>query len=592
MSPRRRGWLLFGAVAGLALSGRLVQVGLNANQQAHLAETDATYVVAHPSLIETAHGRAILNTRLSSALRHAANAHRVVSESWLLSTVAHVPYLGREVRGADRLAQEAGVLVTQGRKVLTSIESLQAVVSIHGNPASTLKNLSSQIKFAQQRLAHLEAPATGLFGPVGAADLAMHIKIEKLRKDLDLLTAGVTIFNSFFGVSKPTTTLFLGQNNAEMRDQGAVLTLAQVRGSAGRLHVVRSGPVNESVVNTPVSMPATSELFRDYAPTQVWSSVDVGADFSWTGQAASKMYAQSTGVSPTGVVAMDAVTMGQILKVTGPVEIMGLTTPLTYENFADVVLHQLYTMFPRGDQAGRRLLLGRISSAIFERASGSNNVVGLLRVIAAGVAGRHVILWSADAAVEAAVTRVGASGDLGFATQPLTFHVAVEAVGGAKLDPYIRTSLKYVITPDPSGTGAEIELDVTVTNTASRGLAPSYFAGPDGVNTHTPGEYAANVFVWQPNSDLENSSLPDSGGSLRRYSTDVLAQSSQSFSTSLHVTNAQVEGIITLHVVPQPNLVAQNVEVDLQSGSSRVVVARKLLSSSQTVAVTVTTPRS
>ena len=131
-----------------------------------------------------------------------------------------------------------------------------------------------------------------------------------------------------------------------------------------------------------------------------------------------------------------------------------------------------------------------------------------------------------------------------------------------------------------------------MTNTASRGLAPSYFAGPDGVNTHTPGEYAANVFVWQPNSDLENSSLPDSGGSLRRYSTDVLAQSSQSFSTSLHVTNAQVEGIITLHVVPQPNLVAQNVEVDLQSGSSRVVVARKLLSSSQTVAVTVTTPRS
>ncbi len=150
---------------------------------------------------------------------------------------------------------------------------------------------------------------------------------------------------------KSSTALVLPENNAEMRDQGAILSYSLMHIHGSSFTVVQSGTDANINLSTPLSVPSsagTRKWFYGHGvngANEIFESVNSMADFSWSGTTAAAMFQKSTGIKVDDVVALDVPAMAALVKVTGPLSIPGIPEQLTAENFSTVVLHDLYAEY-------------------------------------------------------------------------------------------------------------------------------------------------------------------------------------------------------------------------------------------------------
>jgi hypothetical protein len=100
-----------------------------------------------------------------------------------------------------------------------------------------------------------------------------------------------------------------------------------------------------------------------------------------------------------------------------------------------------------------------------------------VRALASQLGGRHLLLWSSDPVVEAALDTLDATGKVDAVLPRSTFHVAVESVDAAKLAYYVRVRLDYSISLLRDG-GAWVTTSVTQINDAPAGQPASYQPWP------------------------------------------------------------------------------------------------------------------
>ena len=171
-------------------------------------------------------------------------------------------------------------------------------------------------------------------------------------------------------------------------------------------------PTNRLVLDEGVETPP--ELTQNYP----W--LDTGKDFrnlalsprfAQSAEIASRMWPQvPKGEEVDGVLAVDAEALWHIMKVTGPVTVNGTTyTPKTVRY---QLLNGQYKQFPK-DQGDRTDQLGEVARAVFdELESGDWKVGKLATALIDSVAGRHLLLWSADEAEQAGWEAASADGGL------------------------------------------------------------------------------------------------------------------------------------------------------------------------------------
>ena len=572
--PHRTAWLLAGGtflvLAVVLASGWR---DLRAARSRLLSAKEALdQTTGNPGLLDSAAGRATTTRRLDEAIDEVNASRRIIESSWALRISTIVPGLSSQHAGLLRLVDDATTALVTGRTLLGEADALVVQGKVTGArvPIAPLASFSTDLRAAGTTMSGLNRPSGGLLGPLGKDrrhfDAAVASTGARLLNDADVLTLSTHLLGSD-GERHYFVAL---ENNAEMRDQGAILSYAVVTVDNGRVAVTVHGaivtPIQTAAAGAPRPLqlarpapaaipPGTEAVFGSILPTQVWQSVNATADFDFSAQAIRAMYHQATGQSVDGVIALDVPALSALLDVVGPVTVPDFGEQITADDAGTVLLHDLYSSFPADQQAGRKELLSEVVTEVVGRlAAGSFDPLPLARQLAGEAAGGHLRLWSDVGQEETTIERIGLGGGPAVTAADRTFHLAVEDRNATKMDYYVRTSASQTIMITPTGT-AIVRTTVSIDNGAPAGAAPSYQLGPDGFGTTQPGEYWGWVLLWGPSGSQQPFSVKESGLQLAQAIVPrIYAGQTRQVVFDTVIPHAVQDGKLELRYVPQPRL--------------------------------------
>lgn len=545
------------------------------------ARDTLTAVVNNEASLQSSEGRRQAVTQVDEAFRQITLAEQAVSGLKPVAVAQVVPGLRRQRRGVLDLIDDAGTAARTSRRLLERADALAARTTLTDGaiPLAGLAELETEMRRAGQQLAALERSAAGLWLSLREARREFNQVARETSGRLLRGADAVGAARGFMGERGPRTYFVAVQNNAEMRDQGMVLSYAVARFESGRLRVEKTGSIEDLTLAAPVDVPisdATTQAFGHLSPTQLWQSVNAPADFRWSARTMAAMYQQATGSEVDGVIALDVPALAAVLRTVGPVDVDGIAGALTADTLAPVLLNQLYSQYGPGDRRVRQSLLAEVAAAIIDRVStGSHDAVALGRDLGRSAAGGHLRLWSKDGDEDAAFSRTGLGGSPADVRPDRTFHVAVQNGTGTKLDYFVKPEVAMEVIVSPLGT-AVVRTTVKVVNTAPVGAAPSYQLGPDGYYQERVGQYISRVYLWGPRNTERTGQLVESGLALAQTNLTVEAGQSGTVRFDSIIDDAVRDGRLELRLVPQPRLAAMNLTVKLTAPGWKVTGAPTL----------------
>lgn len=527
-------------------------------------------VAADPASFRSPQSRAATRAQFDEAVRAIEAVRKQVNDSPALTVTRFVPLVSRQRSGLKALLDDAGDGVAAGRDLMVRVEALGQGTELRGGavPFEGLRQLAADVTVAGRQFGTLTRSSSGLWGPLrDARDTFNEIadsSSSRLLEGADALHAAET----FMGGAGDRRHLVAAQNNAEMRDQGMVLSYSVVSFAGGRLSVEPGGSVSGLALDRPASEPVPPEsepVFGFLEPNRVWQSVNATADFAWSGRAMADMYLQASGTPVDGVIAIDIPGLAALLRVVGPVEVDGIPEPITADNVGRIVLHDLYEgLGPGDDQGPRRERLSDVTGVVVDRlTSGNYDIIALGGELGRAAAGGHFKVWSAAEAEERVFERTGVGGGPASVDADRTFHLAVENRTGTKLDYYVKPAVRQEVELAEDGT-AIVKTTVVVVNQAPPGGEPSYQLGPDQF-MEAPGDYLAWVLLWGPAGSVQQGGSPESGLVLSQRVVSVRAGQSQEVTFETVIPRAVRDGSLTLRLVPQPRLEPVPIEVRLEA---------------------------
>ena len=515
--------------------------------------------------LATTEARAATGVELTGALHQLDVAHGRITRSRAL-WVRFVPGLRTQRQGLLDLVADERVGAQGALRLLDNLDALAEGSERQGGavPVDRLAALGREARSVAADVGGLVRTPDGLWGPVDSARRRLNRDAGSSATRLTDAADAIDAARTFLGGDGERRYLVAIQNNAEMRNQGMVLSYAALRVTAGRPVFERSGSIVDLALSRPADTPipaGTEEVFGFIRPTQLWQSVNATADFAWSGRAMADMYRQATGEVVDGVIAIDVPGLAALLKVLGTVKASDIAEPLSAENLARVVLHDLYQgLSPADDALARRGQLAEVTRAVVERLTGgAGDIVGLGSELGKVAAGGHLRLWSRFAPEESVFERLGLGGGPAVIGADHTFHLAVENRTATKLDYFVKPAVRQDIHLTPGG-DAIVRTTVTIHNEAPESSAPSYQLGPDQF-TSRPGEYIAWVLLWAPKGSEQAGGIAESGLNLVDEVVTLRPGDKVEGTFETRIPNAVSGGRLRLRLVPQPRLVPMDLDV-------------------------------
>jgi hypothetical protein len=525
--------------------------------------------LADKAMLTTASGRVQLTDDIASVQKDAAEATSSLTGSVSLSLLGHLPVIDTQRSGVISLSNDIETAATDASALLGVLNNLLA--SSHGTTVSlpALNSLEVYIKEGHKQLAALNRPANGLLGPLASARRSFDQEDAKLVRLLSLSSRTINFALPFLGSQGPQVYLIAGQNNAEMRDGGAVLSLDTLTAADGTFSIASDASYANYFLNTPaaVALPAgTQSLFGSNLPTLNWPATDETADWATSGHIMQAMWRQVTGQTVNGVIGMDVPGVARILALTGPVNVPGESVPISAANIDNQLLNQAYQGLTVADPQNERrdMLAAVVKAAINKMKTEHVDLDAFANALAADVQGRHLMVWSDVPSAESGLVALDAAGTLNSARANRTIHVALENNSADKLDYFVAVTDTMKVTVDRSG-NALVNTKVQVANFALAGQPASYQYGPDGINALRPGQYAARVLFWGPKGSVMPGSVSESG--LQALQTRFSLQPGQQHAVtfSAFIPHAVVDGRLQLRLVPQARLIPDRLRVVLSA---------------------------
>lgn len=552
---------------------------LQARNDLRGAQGEATAIAVDRHQLFTSAGRATAGRRIAAMERGTRSAAELVGNSVPLNVLSWIPFVGQQVDGVKSLTDDLQTTSVQADDLLQDVDVLVASSKGTSVSLSALSILQAQVAEAVHALKPLDRGSGLLIGPIASARNTFDHEIVKVTK---LLATGQNLLayaGPFLGADGPRTYLVAGENNAEMRDQGAVLSWAILSADNGTFSMQRPSSVGSLRLAHPAAVPlppGTAAAFGLLDPTQVWQSVNATGDFALSGQIMAAMYHQRTGESVDGVIGIDVPALSNVLKATGPVDVKGIPWPVTSGDADRVLLNELYFRYPHNYEQGTRHdeIADVAVAAVHRMRHHAFDLAYLVDLLAKATKDRHLLLWSRFPSLERAIVAFGASGSL-TADGPDSVHLAIESAVAAKLDYYVRTAVVYDVYLDRSGT-AYIVANVTVANTAPP-TGPHYVLGPDHFNSFVRGQYVARLDLWFPRGSEVPGGLDESGLVLSRAVVNLLPGTKNTYVLEAILPHALRAGRFSLSFVPQSSLWPQLTKVDLDAPSWSVTGPRSTL---------------
>jgi hypothetical protein len=571
-----RNWYIYSSIGAGFIVVALAVMSVVSYTAIHRAQRDLTAAKAiiandlgNKALLTTADGRVRLASDIGTVAKDAAEATASLQGSTSLRLLGYLPYVGTQRRGVIQLSTDVELAANYGSSLLNALNNLVSMSSGTTVSLPALAALESSVVQGHHNLASLDRPPNGLLGAIANARVSFDRQDAKLVRLLSLSAKTIAFARPFLGSGGPQTYLIAGQNNAEMRDGGAVLSLDLLTTSNGTFSIHQASTYGDYALSTPahVTLPAgTATVFGDYHLTQQWPETVATPNFALSGLSMQAMWAQATGQHVDGVIAMDVPAVASILKLTGPVTVAGIPTPVSASNLADILLNQAYQGLTVNDpQNSRRDKIAAVVKAAVNQMKDEHvDLDSFASALSTDVNGRHLMVWSDVPSAEAGLSALDAAGTLTTSAPDRTFHIAVENNTVDKLDFFVGVGVHLHVSVDAAG-NALVNSTIKVVNFAQPGHAPSYQYGPDGVNSFTPGEYGARIFFWGPAGAAMPGSVSESGLQVVQTHFSLLPHQANQAEFATFVRHAVVDGHLRLRLVPQARLVPDRLTVDVSA---------------------------
>lgn len=526
-SPRRRGWRKAVAYSGLAVALLLLvdglYVGLRLNSSLRSARDHFEAAESHLS-----DGRfRQAESQLSDALVDSGGAVSLTRHpSFLLTKL--IPLLGADAKSVEsvtraaELSARAGLSVARIPEAVGQVDGNIAAAVFHDgrvnfNVVRSTQPVVSEAAVSLEEAARLlnEAPIPRI-GSLKTAFLKTRLEVTRaaaaaIRGDVLLQE-----LPGLFGANGWRQYLLALQTPSEARGGGGLLGIYGIlEAQQGRVRLTRADPIGELTGPPPAraeSMPGWFErTYGRLGALRQYQQANLTPNFPVAAEAWLQMYEDDTGERLDGVIAMDPIALGELLRGTGPIEAEGLDVEVDSENAAKVLLLDSYTKFDDvNDQS--RYLAGLID-VFWRRLNGDIDAHGFVSGLASAASTNHLKAYVPEQAEALGELRV--DGDF-TAAGPNVQVVFNNNYGVNKMDYFLYRRVETTVRLLEDGS-AEVTTTATLRNDAPTDAARSLVFGPGTGGIERPGLNAMFLhFILPEDSKLD--SFVNEGKRRRPYS--------------------------------------------------------------------------
>lgn len=355
---RRRRRLLFWlipVVVILALAGAAFWVGSRALQAKDLL-TGAQPVAHRIEAAALSGDTAAIQSDLADLTARAHKAASLTSDPvWRAAEI--VPVVGANLTAVRKAA---ALVKDVADSAVTPLATTAATVNLHtlvpskgGIDVAALAKASATLDSARVALDRAAASAAtistaGTLPEVKSAVGKLVTLVTTTSRTVDSLSTAARILPPMLGIDGPRNYLLLSLNNSQLRSAGGIPgAFAVITADKGRIILgPRSSAAALGKWSSPVVPLSAAEktLFGDTVAERL-QNVVTNPDFTRSSQIAATMWKQASGETVDGVISLDPVALGYILKATGPVKAAGGIT-LTSQNAATILLSKVYALIP------------------------------------------------------------------------------------------------------------------------------------------------------------------------------------------------------------------------------------------------------
>jgi hypothetical protein len=223
--------------------------------------------------------------------------------------------------------------------------------------------------------------------------------------------------------------------------------------------------------------------YNQYAPESNFQNLTVSPDMPTDAAVTRSLFQQYYGESLDGVFVVDPYALAALLKLTGPVSVEGLATPLTSDNAARYLLHDQYLIY--GDaHDDRKDVLSAAGKATF-KALTTRDLPGPRAVgdaLGPVVAQKRLLFYPFIDGVQPLFARIGTLGQ--FQLDRGSDYLSLRSANGNanKIDWFLSRDISYDAAFDPHNGMVQAKLTVRLHNASPASGLPEYMIG----NLHDP----------------------------------------------------------------------------------------------------------
>ncbi|MDQ1634357.1 MAG: hypothetical protein QOJ32_1166 [Frankiaceae bacterium] len=424
-----------------------------------------------------------LTPGLASIQADAASARRWTSDPiwWLAS---HVPVLGHTfaassglAKATDQLASHAlPPLVDAGNQLSPAqVRRKDGTVELARLTAAAPPLAAADSALADARTTVAALPSTGLVAPVATAREQFATQLTDLAGSLDAATRAARVGPAMLGENGPRRYLVIFQNPAEARGTGGLAgSFAVVRADNGKLSRERTGSDSE-LIDAPRPVvdlgPDFDAQWRKADGDRGWRNANFTPHYPWAAEIWQKLWERQSGERIDGVITLDPLALGYLLKVTGPVTLSDGEV-LTGDNVATWALSTEYFKYA-DDNERRKDLLTELGEKAFDRIKDGNGSSAALLKAMGRAAGEHRILfWAARPEEQASILGTPIAGTVLDTPGPIAALVLNNG-GTGKGDYYVDRTLTYQVLSCGDRT-RRVRATIAMKNNAPSSGLPAY----------------------------------------------------------------------------------------------------------------------
>ncbi|MGY4867405.1 DUF4012 domain-containing protein [Mycolicibacterium elephantis] len=431
---------------------------------------------------------------VDKATSHAREAQDAThSLPW--NIVAAVPWLGSPFKTGQQISD---VVVGLAADVLQPSADVAEALS----PDRVLRDGRVNVELLRDsapRLSEIAASASQLGDQADAISQPSYFSaMRNARTQLQSQTSDVTgllentdlaarLAPAMMGADGPRTYFMAFQTNAEARGTGGLL------GGFGILRFDNGKPtVDKLAPNTELRAASTSvDLGPEFSQQWGWANAlsdfrnsNMSSHFPYAAQIWRSMWAEESGMTVDGVIALDPVALSYILSAVGPVT-MPDGERITKDNVVELTESTVYERFPT-DQTARKQYLQDVASEIVTKITGPvESPRKLLDALGKAAGERRISIWSASPDEQALLEETPLAHVVPDDDAPYA-EVIINNLGGNKMDYYLTRQIEYAADGCSGGETRQSTVTIRLSNTAPDGPLPDYVAGAGGIAEGIP----------------------------------------------------------------------------------------------------------